>query len=46
MPDTTDYEVKAGLAEINSFDVVGLSVVTDNQKGAEDINILWERFFF
>ena len=40
-----NYDVRAGLAEINSFDVVGISIVTDNQKGAEEINTLWERFF-
>jgi len=39
------YEIKAGLAEVESFDVVGISVVTDNQKGTDDINALWERFF-
>lgn len=39
------YEVKAGLAEVDEFDVVGLSIVTDNTKAAEDINALWERFF-
>lgn len=40
-----NYEVKAGLAEVEAFDIVGLSIVTDNQKGTEDINALWERFF-
>ncbi|MFP4313709.1 MAG: GyrI-like domain-containing protein [Alphaproteobacteria bacterium] len=39
------YEVKAGLAEIDAFDVIGISVRTDNTKGTEDINKLWERFF-
>ncbi len=39
------YEVKAGLAEVDTFDVVGVSIVTDNTKAAEDINGLWERFF-
>ncbi|MGB0719217.1 MAG: GyrI-like domain-containing protein [Bdellovibrionales bacterium] len=39
------YEIKAGLAEVESFDIVGISTVTDNQKAAEDINALWERFF-
>ena len=44
---TNDYEVKAGLVEIASFDVVGVSVVTSNKEGkaAEDINALWERLF-
>ncbi len=41
----SQYEVKAGLAEVDGFDVVGVSVVTDNSKGTEDINALWERFF-
>lgn len=41
----SNYEVKAGLAEIDAFDVVGISVVTDNTKGTDDINALWERFF-
>ena len=41
----SQYEVKAGLAEVDSFNVVGVSVVTDNSKGTEDINALWERFF-
>ena len=39
------YEVKAGIAEVESFDVVGVSTITDNQKGTDDINALWERFF-
>ena len=39
------YEVKAGLAEIDEFDVVGVSIVTRNSKAAEEINALWERFF-
>lgn len=39
------YEVKAGLAEVDAFDVVGVSIVTDSAKAAEDINALWERFF-
>ncbi len=41
----SNYEVKAGLAEVNTFDVVGISVITDNEKGTDDINALWERFF-
>ena len=40
-----NYEVKAGLADVEAFDVVGVSIVTDNQKGTDDINALWERFF-
>lgn len=41
----TNYEVRAGLAEVKAFDVVGLSIITDNESGADDINALWERFF-
>lgn len=41
----SQYEVKAGLAEVDGFDVVGVSVVTDNKSGTDDINALWERFF-
>lgn len=40
-----NYEVKAGLAEVESFDVIGISTITDNVNGADDINALWERFF-
>jgi predicted transcriptional regulator YdeE len=39
------YETRAGLVEIEPFDVVGLSVITDNTRAAEDINTLWERLF-
>lgn len=39
------YEVKAGLAELDEFDVVGISIITEGEKAAEDINALWERFF-
>lgn len=42
---SNQYEVKAGLVELDEFDVIGLSIVTDNTKAAEDINALWERFF-
>lgn len=40
-----DYEVKAGLQDIEAFDVVGISIVTSNETASEDINGLWERFF-
>ena len=40
-----NIEVRAGLVEIDSFDVVGISIVTDNQKATQDINALWEKFF-
>ena len=39
------YETRAGLAEVEAFDVVGVSIITDNEKGTDDINALWERFF-
>lgn len=42
---TDNYEVRAGLAEVDAFDVLGVSIVTDNEKGTDDINALWERFF-
>lgn len=41
----SSYEVRAGLAEVEAFDVLGISIVTDNEKGTDDINALWERFF-
>ncbi len=41
----SDYEVKAGLDRLNGFSVVGLSVVTNRDRAAEDINRLWEDFF-
>ena len=40
-----EYEVRAGLAEVDAFDIVGISIITDNEKGTDDINALWERFF-
>ena len=40
-----NYEVKAGLAEVEEFTIVGISIITDNEKGTDDINVLWERFF-
>ena len=42
---TQSYEVKAGFDRIEAMTIAGVSVVTDNQRGAEDINALWERFF-
>ncbi len=41
----SQYEARAGLVEIEPFDVIGLSVRTDNTKASEDINALWERLF-
>ena len=40
-----DYEVKAGLEKLEGFSVVGLSIITDNEKASEEINTLWEEFF-
>jgi len=39
------YEMKAGLATVEGFDVVGITTMTDRSKATEDINALWERFF-
>lgn len=39
------YDAKAGLAEVEAFDVVGISVVTSADKATDDINALWEKFF-
>lgn len=41
------YDVKAGLATIDQFSVIGVSTITSNEDGkaTEDINALWERFF-
>ena len=41
----SNYEVRAGLAEVEALNIVGVSIITDNQKGTDDINALWERFF-
>lgn len=41
----SEYEVKAGLEKLEGFSVVGLSIVTDNEKASEEINALWEEFF-
>lgn len=38
-------EIRAGLAEVEGFTVSGISIVTDHEKAADDINRLWERFF-
>ncbi|MCD8519789.1 MAG: GyrI-like domain-containing protein [Alphaproteobacteria bacterium] len=43
--NTNNYEVKAGLAEVEAFTVTGVSIITDHTRAAEDINALWERFF-
>jgi len=45
MTTTQQYEVKAGFEQIEAMTIAGLSIMTDNEKGAEDINALWERFF-
>ena len=39
------YEMKAGLATVEAFDVVGISIITDRSKATDDINALWEKFF-
>ena len=38
-------EIRAGLASVEKFTMAGISIVTSNEKAAEDINTLWERFF-
>jgi predicted transcriptional regulator YdeE len=38
-------EIRAGLVEVQPFTVAGLSVVTDCERAAEDINTLWQDFF-
>lgn len=42
---TQSYEVKAGFDKIESMTIAGVTVITDNQRGTDDINALWERFF-
>lgn len=42
---TDTYDVKAGFESLDGFTVVGLSVVTTNENGAEAINKIWEDFF-
>jgi predicted transcriptional regulator YdeE len=41
----TKYETKAGLAHFDFFTVAGVTIITDNQKGTDDINALWQHFF-
>ena len=42
-----EYEVKAGLETLEGFDIVGISIITNNknEQASDDINALWERFF-
>jgi len=42
-----NMEIRVGLATVEPFRVVGISIITtnENDKAAEDINALWERFF-
>jgi len=39
------YEIKAGMEQVEGFTVQGISIVTQNDRAADDINALWERFF-
>lgn len=39
------YEMKAGLASVEAFDVVGISIKTSRETATNDINALWEQFF-
>ena len=43
-PDTT---LKATVQEHEAFDIIGLSIITSNEKdrAVDDINALWQRFF-
>ena len=45
MTQSQNYEVKAGLQDIEAFEVVGVSIMTSNETASEDINALWEKFF-
>lgn len=45
MTETETYQVKAGLDTIESFDVIGVSTMTQRDKATDDINTLWEQFF-
>lgn len=42
-----DYEVKAGLVEVDAFNICGVTAVVDNIDGnaSEKINALWSEFF-
>ncbi len=40
-----NYEVKAGFETLDGFTVIGLSMITDNERGAEMINQIWQDFF-
>lgn len=44
---SAQYDVKAGLGEIDGFTVIGVSTITSNKDGqaSEAINALWERVF-
>ncbi len=41
----TNYDVKAGFDRIEAMTIAGVTIITDNQRGTDDINTLWERFF-
>ncbi len=43
--EAQNYEVKAGFEQLDGFTVVGLSMITDNEQGAENINKIWQDFF-
>lgn len=40
-----EYEVRAGLATVEAFDVAGISIITSSETATDDINALWEKFF-
>ena len=41
----SNFEVKAGLAEVEEFTIIGVSTVTLQEDATTDINALWEQFF-
>ena len=41
----SNFEVKAGLAEVEEFTIIGVSAVTSQKNATTDINTLWEQFF-
>ena len=43
--ETLEYQVKAAIDTIESFDIIGISVTTNSDQATSDINALWERFF-
>lgn len=40
-----NFQIRAGLAEVKPFEVIGISAITSQETATDDINALWERFF-